>query len=188
MRITDEKSLTPHDARPKSHPRPRSRWFRLLGGQEGSNLVETAMAFLVLMPILFGAFEFSMAFYTYQDITDAARQASRWASVRGSSSCTNTPTLAECDATPDQIRAYVRGLGYPGVVSSNISVAPSWLAANSNTPPSPPMSWTSCGESVCNEPLNEVQVQVSYNFPISVPFWQVTTINLSSTSTAVIAQ
>ena len=168
-------------ARPR---RPQAPLLRRSPGEEGSNLVEMAMALLVFLPLLLGAFEFSLVFYAYHDVTDAARMACRWAAVRGSTSCTNTPGLTGCDATSAQIQSYVQALGYPGLVGSSLNVTSTWLTATTTTP----TSWSACSAGTCNAPGNEVQVKVSYAFPISIPYWQVTTINIGSTAAMVIAQ
>jgi Flp pilus assembly protein TadG len=170
-------------SRPAFRAAARGSALLRLRGEEGSSLVETGMALLIFLPLLFGAIQFSLVFYTYHDVTDAARQAVRWAAVRGSTSCTNTPGLYDCKATSDEIQSYVRGLGYPGLVASNINVATSWLSASSV-----PTSWSACGVSPCNAPGNQVQVTVSYSYPISIPYWKSTSFNISSTSAMVIAQ
>lgn len=162
-------------------------WLRRLLPDHGAALVETAMAMTVLIPLLVGAMELSLLFSGYQDVADAARQASRWAAVRGSTSCTNLGVSSGspnyCDATTGQIQSFVRGLYYAGVVSSNLQVTTSYLTATA-----PPTSWSSCTGSGCNLPGNEVKVVVSYAFPISFPLWRATTVNISSTGTMVIAQ
>jgi len=162
----------------------RHRGHKRLRREEGSSLVETAMAMLVLLPILLGAIEFSLAFYAYHDVTDASRAAARWAAVRGALSCTNTPGLTDCGATSSEIQTYVQGLGYPGLIGSKLSVTTKWLSATA----SPPTSWSSCTTGTCNAPGNQVQVKVTYAFPIAVPFWEITTVNISSTAAMVIAQ
>ncbi len=162
----------------------RTRFPHPTRGEEGSSLVEMAMALLIFLPLLLGAVEFSLVFYTYHDVTDSARMACRWAAVRGSTSCTNTPGLNDCDATSSQIQSYVQALGYPGLVGSNLNVTATWLSATTSTP----TSWSACSSGTCNAPGNEVQVKVSYAFPISIPYWQVTTIDISSSATMVIAQ
>jgi Flp pilus assembly protein TadG len=163
---------------------PRARLLRRTPGEEGSNLVEMAMALLVFLPLLLGAIEFSLVFYAYHDVTDAARVACRWAAVRGSTSCTNTPALTDCNATGSQIQSYVQGLGYPGLVGANLTVTTSWLTATTTTP----TSWSACSTGTCNAPGNEVQVKVSYSYPITIPYWKVTSISISSTAAMVIAQ
>lgn len=161
-----------------------ARRFRLLGSQEGANLVETALTMAVLIPIMIGTIDFSFAFYAYQDIADAARQASRWAAVRGSTSCTNVPSLNDCNATSGEIKSFVQGLNYAGVASANEHVTTTWLVASSSTP----TSWSTCSTSPCNVPGNEVQVNVTYSFPIAIPFWKAATFDINSTGSMVIAQ
>lgn len=162
--------------------------LRCIAGEEGASLAETALSFLVLIPALIGCFQFSMVFNAYQDVSDAAREASRWASVRGSACSANTPNQTDCNATYDQINSYVQGLAYPGLNSNGLTAATTWYSANSQAAtPLNPMSWTACvGQ--CNTPGNEVQVQVTYPFPLTIAYWQVTTVHLSSTSTMMISQ
>ena len=167
-----------------AHASPQARLLRRTPGEEGSSLVEMAMTLLVFLPLLLGAIEFSLVFYAYHDVTDAARVACRWAAVRGSTSCTNTPGLTGCNATSAQIQSYVQGLGYPGLVAANLSVTSSWLTATTTTP----TSWSACSTGTCNAPGNEVQVKVSYSYPITIPYWKVTSINIGSTAAMVIAQ
>jgi Flp pilus assembly protein TadG len=181
---TRDQSASPGETRAKSHLAPWFHRFQFLDRDEGATLVETAVAYLVLLPLVFGTFGFSLAFYAYQDITDAARQAARWAAVRGSQSCANTPNLTDCDATPAQIQAFVQDLSYPGVVSSNLQVTTTWLTPSASTP----TAWSSCAASPCNVPGSQVQVSVSYAFPLSIPMWRATTVNISSTGSMVVAQ
>jgi Flp pilus assembly protein TadG len=165
---------------------------RLRGGEDGATLVELAFVFPILLALLFGIIEFAYAFYTYQDVSDVARRATRWAAVRGSASCNNTPGLHNeagyapytCPggATADDITSFVQNFGYPGLKGSSLGVTSTWLQVSTG-----PTVWTTC-KGVCNAAGNEVQVKVTYPFTISVPFWKVTTITLHSTSTMVIAQ
>jgi Flp pilus assembly protein TadG len=157
--------------------------FKLLGREEGTSLLETALAFTILMPLLLGAFEFSLALYTYQDVADAARVAARWAAVRGSESCANEAGLNDCNATAVEIRTFVRGLNYPALVSSNLGATATWSSASTTTP----TTWTACA-GTCNNPGNRVTVTVTYSFPLSIPFWRVTSISITSTGSMVISQ
>jgi Flp pilus assembly protein TadG len=157
---------------------------RLFHNEEGSNLVESAIGYAFLLIVLIGTVEFSYAFYSEQNVADASRQASRWAAVRGSTSCANDVNLTGCNATRADIQSFVRGLSYPGVVSSNLSVTTGWLIQSAGTP----ATWSACTSGTCNVPGNEVQVTVSYAFPISIPYWKSTSITFGSTGTMVIAQ
>lgn len=180
-----------------------SRWsktrntLRRLLGEEGANLVESAIAMVVFLPLLIGALEFSLVFYAYHDVTDAARVGARWAMVRGVKSCSNTPGLHNASgqapytcpsgATAADIRSYVQGLGYPGLVPTTLQVNVSWLKASAGQSPSTtnPNSWTVASTAAQG---NQVQVNVEYDYPVAIGFWRATTIPLKSTATEIISQ
>jgi len=153
---------------------------------DGATLVETAMVSAILFALLFGLIQIGYAFYTYNFVSDAAREAARYASVRGSTSCTNTPSLTNCNVTAAQIQTYVQNLGYPGFSSGNLTVTTTWCAASVNSSGS--MTWASCSASSSKTPGNAVNVVVTYTLPFSIPYWKSTTINTSSTAQMVIAQ
>lgn len=159
-----------------------------LRGEEGSSLVEMGLATVILMMLVLGVIQFSLLFFAYNEVSDAARMATRWAAVRGANSCANTNNgLAGCGASAADITTYVQGLGYPGLVASQINVSPCWLQ-QITTPTStvPISSWPACGGS--NSPGNEVQVKVSYAYPVIVPYWRAASITVSSTAAMVVAQ
>lgn len=161
----------------------RMLWRKLLGS-EGAALVEFAMSCVILIPIFFGFIETCLAFYTYNFVADGAREATRYAMVRGSQSCGNTPGLADCGFTTSApIQTYVQSLGYPGLRANNLVVTVSWAKASNSTP----TTWTACANA-CNQPGNQVRVVVRYNFPIGIPLWKFTTISIGSISSMVISQ
>lgn len=172
---------------------PRFRCLRFLDGDEGASIIEGVLALLVFIPLLFGAIEFSYAFYTCHDVCDAARRASRWAAVRGSLSCTNIPGFhtasgffpytCRSGATSSDIQSFVQALGYPDIASSSLKATTTWLSASASTP----TSGTACAKQ-CNASGNEVQVTVTHPFKIGIPYWKVATINFNSTSAMVIAE
>ena len=158
--------------------------FNGLMDDTGSAIVEMALSSSVLFAMFFGMFEMSMASYTYHYVSDAAREGSRYAIVRGSTSCKNTPGLTGCGATSDMIAAYVKGLGYPGINPSKMTVTADWYTPSAGTP----RTWTLCSSGTCNAPGYLVKVNVVYAFPFSVPFVPSRTINVGSTSQMVISQ
>ena len=168
----------PSGARGGEEMDPRGRRLRR---ERGSTLLETAVACAVLLAMVFGVFEMSLALYTYHYISDAAREGSRYAIVRGSNSCTNTPNIDNCNATPAQIQTYVQNLGYPGINSTHVNT--SWLSASTTQP----TTWSACA-TPCKAPGNLVKVNVTYAFPLAIPFWRAVSLNLSSTSQMVISQ
>lgn len=164
---------------------------RRLRSERGSALVETALGMTIFLAVFFGVIQFSFALYAYNWVSEAAREGSRWAIVRGST-CYSDLGSTFCDktgASSSEITSYVKGLGYPGLTPSNISVSTSWYTAATSSPSSTtPQSWSSCSGSGCNTPGNQVQVTVSYSFPLGIPFWKTKTLNLSSSSQMVIVQ
>lgn len=145
-------------------------------GEDGSTMVEMALSVLLLMCLIFGVMEICLALYTYHNISEAAREATRFAIVRGSS-CTSWATA--CPAADTDITSYVEGLGYPGIDPSKMKVISTWSAYSkgSSCPASPP----------CNSVGNLVTIQVTYQFPLSLPFVSLTTIPMSSTSAMIIS-
>lgn len=154
--------------------------YRHLAGEEGDTIAEFALSATILIAVVFGIYQASSAFYCYSYVSDAARQGTRYAIVRGSA-CTG---FSECSGTPvgatsAQVQSYVKSLGYPGISPNNLTVTTTWPSTGSAcTPISSP----------CNNPGNLVKVVVAYRFPLSIPLVPVTTINMSSTSEMVISQ
>ena len=64
--------------------------------EDGASIVEMALASAVVMGMLFGVTYMSLALYTFHYISEAAREGSRYAIVRGSTCHANTPGLANC--------------------------------------------------------------------------------------------
>ncbi|MFP5234544.1 MAG: TadE/TadG family type IV pilus assembly protein [Acidobacteriota bacterium] len=158
--------------------------LRWLARDDGSALVETSIACTVLLALVIGTMEMCMGLYTYHYTAQVARMATRYAMVRGSSSCTSTPNLAQCNASASDITSYVRGLGFPTITASNLNVTTTWCASQGTTP----ATWASCSGTTTNDPGNLVKVVVTYPYTLAVPFLSNVSFNVSSTSQAVIAQ
>jgi len=155
-------------------------------GEAGAALVETALSAAVMFSILIGLFQVCLAFYSFTFVSDAAREASRWAMVRGSTSCTNSGNLLPgCNAAQSDVLGYVDSLGYPGLSANNLTVNVSWLTLSTA---SGSAQWSACSAAPCNKPGNEVQVQVLYKLHFYIPFWKNSTGSVGSQSTMVIQQ
>ena len=158
--------------------------------EQGGSLVEMALSCLILIPFLFGIVQLSMALYCYHYASDAAREATRWAIVRGqtcgslfsSSYCSPTDKTAT-GATANDIAQYVKKLGYP--YSGSVTTTAKWCAAGGA-----PATWTSCSTAKAGNNIagNQVKVTVSYAYPRVIPFIKNNTINISSTSSMTIVQ
>jgi Flp pilus assembly protein TadG len=165
-----------------------ARLMRLLASvrrDDGSAMVEMAVSATILIAMFIGSMQVMVAMYIYQYTSDAARQATRWAMVRGDTSCTNTPNLDKCNATLAQVQDYVKTLKFPGIRTSKVVVTPQWCVASGTTPP---ISWSSCSQASAHSPGNEVQVTVAYPIAFQIPFSTNLSFTVSSTSQMVITQ
>ena len=141
--------------------------MRSVQNEEGSALVEFALSSVVLFMTLFGLMASCMALYSYLFVAEAAREASRYAIVRGDS-CTG---LSDCPGiTSAQLNTYVKNLKYPGINAGNLSASASFTPDKS--------------------PGSTVSVTVTYNMALNIPFWPKTgrALQLSSTSSMAISQ
>jgi Flp pilus assembly protein TadG len=163
--------------------------------ERGSTVIEfTVVSVFVLFPLIFGIIDFARAAYAYHGICFAAREASRWASVRGSQCANSMP--GPCEATSGAggtVDSYVRANSSPGIyVDSNscsgtagcLLVTTSWPG-----PPSGTSASSACtGGAGSNSPGCAVSVEVQYTFGFDLPFLPQAVINMSSTSQTVISQ
>lgn len=182
--------------------------------EQGSSLVEMALvSVFVFFPLLFGIIEFSYAWYAYNWVNMAARQATRFAVVRGTESCIiaaappNSKTFFDCNLGPETaknttppsaITTYVQALAYPGIhtdsTSNQLTVTATWLTKSvttgsggfSTTTWTTACTSTATNQPACNFPGNAVQVVVTYALPLNLPFWKNISLNLNATSQMVI--
>ena len=187
----------------KQIERTLRRW-RGIFREEGANLVEMALACTVFFAMLFGIIEFCLVFNSFNFVAEAAREATRYAVIRGSDSCLPNTSFPNCNLNPttagNPLQTYVQGLGYPFAQSMTVSATwygPPTYSGGSATVPAT-VTWpTACTTATytdasgatlyCNAPGNEVQVTVSYAFPLHIPFWTSGSIPLSSTSEMMIS-
>jgi hypothetical protein len=145
-----------------------------------------AVSITVFLSALLGVFFMILALYSYHFVADAAREASRYAAVRGSQCTINTPTLPDCPiSTSLPLQNWVRSLKYPYSASLNVTV--SYLKPTVSGSPAT-TTWSACVTAPCNVPGNMVKVVVTYGYPLSIPFWRRTTVNIGSSSSMVISQ
>ncbi len=148
-------------------------------GSRGGTLVETALCLTVFCAVLIGLIYLAMTLYTFHSMSEVARLGTRWASVRGSTSCLSTQHVTTCNATAADIAAYIGGLGYGGINSSNVSV--SWC-----NPPTGGTQDTTC--SATRSPGNLVKVKITRSTNLLLPMISSKAISLTSTSQMLISQ
>jgi len=138
-------------------------WAAALRGERGSSLVEYAVIFTIFMTMLLGVADFGRLMYAYHFVSGAAREATRYAAVNGST-CANDGSCTS-PATTSTIKTFVQNV--PIGLDSTLVSCPT-CSSNANTWPV-----VTGGPSVCtttyNAPGCTVRVQVSYAFSFVVP-------------------
>jgi Flp pilus assembly protein TadG len=150
--------------------------WRQLRGAEGGSVVETALSAMVLLMLVFGIMETSLALYSYHFTSEAAREGTRYAMVRGSG-CSGAG--AACPATASDVQTFVKNISMPGINPAEVTVQTVWPTSGSACTPS---------SNPCNNAGNLVEVTVEYAFPWSIPFVPASTLHMTSTSEMVISQ
>jgi len=149
-------------------------------GERGQTLLEMAVCLLVLLTLLFGIMQAGFAAYSYHFIADAAREGARWAIVRGSA-CTGFGSA--CPASATDIQNYVKGLGFPGIDTTKMTVNV-YCGPNASTPATPAGTCTAGND----DPGDLVLVQIVYQFPLALPLVPLNTINMHAQSQMTISQ
>jgi Flp pilus assembly protein TadG len=142
---------------------------RSRGCLRGQTYVEFLMVVLPTLLIIFGVISFAMTIYTYSFLSNAARDAVRYAIVHGAKSTS--------PATSDVIQTFVRNEAQ-GLSQSSITVSSCW------NPQAPPNQCP--GPTGNNTPGKVVSVKVSYTFHPLYPFAAVT-LPLSSSAQMLIS-
>lgn len=149
-------------------------------------MVEFAIASSALLLIMFGIIEFGRVLYLYHTVANAARMGSRWAMVRGSTSCTNGQT-DHCNANPTDILNYVKSVVPVAVDSNAFQITAAWSPGSIPSSPCPQPS-SADPPSGSNAPGHTVCVEVDYPFKFAVPFVSNASLKLTSTSQMIISQ
>jgi Flp pilus assembly protein TadG len=160
---------------------------------DGSTIVETTIALTVFFLMLFAIVEFGRALYAYHFVSNAAREATRFAAVHGKTcntdadggSCTPTGGPAS-PGNPTPINDFVSTITPPGIDPTKVTTTPAW-PVEADSPTICGAAVTGIGGPYPNYPGCTVQVQVSYVFDFLVPLVHTGSVTLSSTSEMVIA-
>jgi Flp pilus assembly protein TadG len=147
-----------------------------LRSERGSSSVEFALGASLLFMVVFGIIAITFALYSYNVVSESAREGARYAIVRGSA----CHFASACPASQTDIQTYVKNLGFPGMNTSKLTAAAAWAAY--------PAGGACTPNAGCNNPGNQVTVTVSYSFPVVIPFVPHRTLSMSSTAAMVISQ
>jgi TadE-like protein len=127
--------------------------------ERGSSLVEQSFVLVFLLTMLFGIIDFGRALYTYHFVSNVAREATRWASVR-SSKCTVLPECPGDNSGKDVQKAFKgnkANLAAMGIDSKQLTFTTTWVVP-------PGVGAASCTAAGLNRVGCMVHVDVSYSY------------------------
>jgi Flp pilus assembly protein TadG len=151
--------------------------------EAGTALIEHVLVLTVMLMIFFGVIDFGRALYTYNFVSHAAREGTRYASVRGltaGTACSGSPFPAKCTATGPDVSTYLKN-SLPALNGTKMTVTTTWPVQTY----SPALCSTAATK---NSPGCTVQVNVSYNYNFVLPYLPSAAVTMSSTSKMVISQ
>jgi Flp pilus assembly protein TadG len=135
--------------------------------QDGNSLIEFSATLGVMFTFVYVLMQICMALYTYGMISECAREATRWASVRGST-C-KTSGGSSCTATTTTVANYAKGLGFPNIGGSALNPVASYPDTN-------------------EAPGSRVKVTITYPYTVNLPFVPKQTLSLQVSSEMYILQ
>jgi Flp pilus assembly protein TadG len=139
----------------------------LAQNESGGSMIEFVLSFSALMTFVFAIMEMCMIFYSYGMISESAREATRYAIVRGSTCLTSSST--SCTATSTSISNYAKTLGLPNIGGGALNVTTTFPDGNEN-------------------PGSRVKVDIQYSVSIKLPFMPKNSLPLDSSSEMYILQ
>jgi Flp pilus assembly protein TadG len=157
----------------------------------GGTIVEMAISSLILFAMVFAVFEVTMACYTYNAVSEAARESARWGMVRGSKCSTYTPSQSNCGANSAAIQNYAKAstkIDWSQCTTANPCVTASWLKANTVSGSSTSTTWATCTGGCSADPGNLLVVSIDYPYALNFPMVKTFNIHLTSTAQVVVAQ
>ena len=158
------------------HPGLRKHMQPARARERGTTILESAVMISALLVMMFGVVGFGTALYTYHFISNTAREATRWASVRGA---TCGGLSGGCPAKDTDVDAYVQNLSAGiGLDPTKVTTTTTWVA--------PPNNLAICA-SQHNSPGCVVKVRVQYSFQFLFPLLP-SGFTMQSTSQMVISQ
>jgi Flp pilus assembly protein TadG len=160
----------------------------------GGTVVEMALSSLILFATFFAVFEVTMACYTYNAVSQAARETASWGVFRGSKCSTYTPGQSHCGASQTDLQNYAISstpLNWSQCTTANPCLTASWMKASTVTDSTTHLtstSWATCTGGCSPDPGNLLLVTINYPYALTFPVVKTFNINLTSTSQVVVSQ
>lgn len=151
--------------------------------EQGAALVEFALSLTILLTLVFGILGWSFGLYFYNALNEAAREATRYAAVRGNdwgTACASYSSY-DCTATEANIVSYIENFGPPGINADTLGakgVSVAWAKGPNES---------ACNATDCNGMGDQVTVTVSYTFDFPIPFIPPKSASLSSSSSMIVS-
>ncbi len=163
----------------KSKVPARDAPFYRYRGQRGASLVEYAFVVIMFFSLIFGISGFGHALFVYHYLNNAAKEATRYAAVRGYKcaltpvghpSCTaaNSASGISGPTTKPDVQAYVQSITPQSIDSSKLVILVCGVSGEITCPTS-----TASGPGACTARPNDTgctaQVQVAYPYNFIFP-------------------
>jgi Flp pilus assembly protein TadG len=173
-------------------------------GARGSTMVEFALSITIMLAMMLGLIDFARMVYAYHAVANAAREATRFASIRGRASCATTPRtfpLEVCPAGTTELTNFVSSQLTGAAIYNNTGggfTNRGDLVVTGTWPSTKGDGVTSClvgSTPTSKDPGCVVKVQVQYKFGFTIPYWaffqnsaKPAALSMTSTSQFVISQ
>jgi Flp pilus assembly protein TadG len=144
--------------------------------ERGSAILEFGLIAVVLFAFIFGIIDFGRALYTYHFVANAAREATRYASVRG----TKCQFTTACPAVASDIASYAGSIT-PGGIDASVVVR-NTNASWPGTSPGTNNAGCDAEDNGAHSPGCVVQVQVTYPFNFILPLMPKGTCSIQDTN------
>ena len=156
--------------------------------ERGASLVEYAFIFIIFLTLIFGIGGFGHALFVYHYLNEAAKEATRYAAVRGSTCGSDSSCVASNSAsgitgptTMADVRSYVQSITPQSIDSSKLTVAVCGVSDTTTTVSDSGGVCTAspliCSSAVGTAPAEPrgypgctVQVRVAYAYNFIFPF------------------
>ena len=144
--------------------------------QRGSAMVEFALILILLLTLLFSIVGFAEALYAYHYVNNAAKEATRWAAVNGStcgndSSCNGAGNMNTGPATASNVNTFVQSRVPQGIIAANVVTSACGVKSGTACAASTPQI---CSKAVGSLPATPnypgCTVQVTVSYPYQFPF------------------
>jgi Flp pilus assembly protein TadG len=150
-------------------------------GERGSSLVEQSFILVFLLTLMFGIIDCGRALYTYHFVSNVAREATRWASVRSGSNCNGV--LQQCPASNSNIQGiFSHNVSNMGLDPHSLSLTTTWVVP-------PGVGAAACPGANQNSVGCMVHVDVTYTYTFFfAPFIAAPAITMNSSSEMLITR